>query len=56
MGKSGVTPNKDLVKYADVGMTYYFNEKYVHPRDGKINLLDEDDDFYASNALQPMIS
>ncbi|MBM7906589.1 porin OmpS1 [Salmonella enterica] len=43
--------NKDLVKYVDVGMTYYFNKNmstYVYY---KINLLDEDDDFYASNGI-----
>ncbi len=22
--------NKDLVKYVDIGMTYYFNKKHVH--------------------------
>ncbi|MJP97615.1 porin OmpS1 [Salmonella enterica subsp. enterica] len=43
--------NKDLVKYVDVGMTYYFNKNMSTYVDYKINLLDEDDDFYASNGI-----
>ncbi|HFV9845002.1 TPA: porin OmpC, partial [Salmonella enterica subsp. enterica serovar Wangata] len=43
--------NKDLVKYVDVGMTYYFNKNMSTYVDYKINLLDEDDDFYANNGI-----
>ncbi|EFQ4791488.1 porin OmpS1 [Salmonella enterica] len=43
--------NKDLVKYVDVGMTYYFNKNMSTYVDYKINLLDKDDDFYASNGI-----
>ncbi|EAA8875089.1 porin OmpS1 [Salmonella enterica subsp. enterica] len=43
--------DKDLVKYVDVGMTYYFNKNMSTYVDYKINLLDEDDDFYASNGI-----
>ncbi|EAQ6120017.1 porin OmpS1 [Salmonella enterica] len=43
--------NKDLVKYVDVGMTYYFNKNMSTYIDYKINLLDEDDDFYANNGI-----
>ncbi|ENC9731749.1 TPA: porin OmpC [Citrobacter freundii] len=38
--------DKDLVKYADVGATYYFNKNFSTYVDYKINLLDEDDSFY----------
>lgn len=38
--------NKDLVKYVDVGMTYYFNKNMSTYVDYKINLLDDDDQFY----------
>ncbi|MFU1851446.1 porin OmpC [Citrobacter portucalensis] len=38
--------DKDLVKYADVGATYYFNKNMSTYVDYKINLLDEDDQFY----------
>ncbi|EBU3663443.1 porin OmpS1 [Salmonella enterica] len=44
--------DKDLVKYVDVGMTYYFNKNMSTYVDYKINLLDEDDDFYASNGIE----
>ncbi|HEI8401648.1 TPA: porin OmpC [Citrobacter freundii] len=37
--------DKDLVKYADVGATYYFNKNFSTYVDYKINLLDEDDSF-----------
>ncbi|EJB2738624.1 porin OmpS1, partial [Salmonella enterica] len=43
--------DKDLVKYVDVGMTYYFNKNMSTYVDYKINLLDEDDDFYANNGI-----
>ncbi|EEN1040594.1 porin, partial [Salmonella enterica] len=38
--------DKDLVKYADVGATYYFNKNFSTYVDYKINLLDDDDQFY----------
>jgi outer membrane protein N len=38
--------DKDLVKYADIGATYYFNKNMSTYVDYKINLLDEDDQFY----------
>ncbi|HEF0121973.1 TPA: porin OmpC [Citrobacter youngae] len=43
--------DKDLVKYFDVGMTYYFNKNMSTYVDYKINLLDEDDSFYESNGI-----
>ena len=43
--------DKDLVKYVDVGMTYYFNKNMSTYVDYKINLLDEDDSFYESNGI-----
>ncbi|MEB2702674.1 porin OmpC [Citrobacter koseri] len=43
--------DKDLVKYVDVGMTYYFNKNMSTYVDFKINLLDEDDSFYADNGI-----
>ncbi len=43
--------DKDLVKYADVGMTYFFNKNMSTYVDYKINLLDEDDAFYTSNGI-----
>ncbi len=42
----GANDDKDLVKYADVGATYYFNKNFSTYVDYKINLLDEDDQFY----------
>ena len=42
--------NKDLVKYVD-GMTYYFNKNMSTYVDYKINLLDNDDDFYKKNGI-----
>ena len=43
--------DKDLVKYVEVGMTYYFNINMSTYVDYKINLLDEDDSFYESNGI-----
>ncbi|MBE4894388.1 porin OmpC [Enterobacter asburiae] len=43
--------DKDLVKYADVGATYYFNKNMSTYFDYKINLLDEGDDFYKANGI-----
>ncbi|HHL2823968.1 TPA: porin OmpC [Citrobacter murliniae] len=43
--------DKDLVKYADIGATYYFNKNMSTYVDYKINLLDEDDSFYANNGI-----
>lgn len=47
----GVNEDKDLVKYADVGATYYFNKNFSTYVDYKINLLDDDDNFYADNGI-----
>jgi outer membrane protein N len=41
----------DLVNYVDVGMTYNFNKNFSTYVDYKINLLDEDDAFYADNGI-----
>ncbi|WP_374255800.1 porin OmpC [Yokenella regensburgei] len=43
--------DKDLVKYVDVGATYYFNKNMSTYVDYKINLLDDNDDFYSSNGI-----
>ena len=43
--------DKDLVKYVEVGATYYFNKNMSTYVDYKINLLDEDDEFYADNGI-----
>ena len=43
--------DKDLVKYADVGATYYFNKNFSTYVDYKINLLDEDDQFYKDTGI-----
>lgn len=43
--------DKDLVKYAEVGMTYFFNKNMSTYVDYKINLLDEDDAFYNNNGI-----
>ena len=43
--------DQDLVKYADVGATYYFNKNMSTYVDYKINLLDEDDSFYKNNGI-----
>ncbi|MFT2928043.1 porin OmpC [Enterobacter sp. Acro-832] len=43
--------DQDLVKYADIGATYYFNKNMSTYVDYKINLLDEDDNFYKNNGI-----
>ena len=43
--------NKDLVKYVEVGATYYFNKNMSTYVDYKINLLYNDDDFYEANGI-----
>ena len=43
--------DQDLVNYADVGATYYFNKNMSTYVDYKINLLDEDDAFYNDNGI-----
>ncbi|EHC9773231.1 porin OmpC [Salmonella enterica subsp. diarizonae serovar 50:z:-] len=48
---NGANDDKDLVKYADVGATYYFNKNFSTYVDYKINLLDDDDTFYADNGI-----
>ncbi|WP_314138195.1 porin OmpC [Buttiauxella noackiae] len=48
---SSVTGDKDLVKYADIGATYYFNKNMSTYVDYKINLLDENDSFYKNNGI-----
>ncbi|EDV3350574.1 porin OmpC [Salmonella enterica subsp. enterica serovar Gaminara] len=48
---NGVNDDKDLVKYADAGATYYFNKNFSTYVDYKINLLDDDDNFYADNGI-----
>ncbi|EED8787415.1 porin OmpC [Salmonella enterica subsp. enterica] len=48
---NGVNDDKDLVKYTDVGATYYFNKNFSTYVDYKINLLDDDDNFYADNGI-----
>ncbi|WP_170921950.1 porin, partial [Escherichia coli] len=37
--------------YVDIGMTYYFNKNMSTYVDYKINLLDNDDDFYKENGI-----
>ena len=41
----------DLVKYIDVGATYYFNRNMSTYVDYKINLLDDNDSFYKDNGI-----
>ncbi|NDO83220.1 porin [Citrobacter sp. NCU1] len=43
--------DKDLVKYVELGATYYFNKNMSTYVDYKINLLDEDDQFYEDNGI-----
>ncbi|MFK3660374.1 porin OmpC [Scandinavium sp. NPDC088450] len=43
--------DKDLVKYVDVGATYYFNKNMSTYVDYKINLLDGNDSFYKNNGI-----
>ncbi len=51
LGANGSDGDKDLVKYADIGATYYFNKNMSTYVDYKINLLDEDDSFYSRNDI-----
>jgi len=46
-----VNGDKDLVKYLDLGATYYFNKNMSTYVDYKINLLDGNDSFYANNGI-----
>ncbi|MBV8041627.1 porin OmpC [Pluralibacter sp.] len=48
---NGGDSDKDLVKYMDVGATYYFNKNMSTYVDYKINLLDGNDDFYKDNGI-----
>ncbi|EGT5655708.1 porin OmpC [Citrobacter braakii] len=48
---AGTSGDKDLVKYVDVGATYYFNKNMSTYVDYKINLLDEEDSFYEGNGI-----
>jgi outer membrane protein N len=41
----------DLVKYVSVGATYSFNKNMSTYVDYKINLLDNDEDFYKDNGI-----
>ncbi|WP_277755821.1 porin OmpC [Serratia oryzae] len=54
-GKDLNTPygnNKDLVKYVDIGATYYFNKNMSTYVDYKINLLNDNDSaFYNANGI-----
>lgn len=43
--------DKDLVKYADIAATYYFNKNLSAYVDHKINLLNESDPFYKANGI-----
>ncbi|MEX3019523.1 porin OmpC [Kluyvera sp. STS39-E] len=43
--------DKDLVKYMDIGATYYFNKNMSAYVDYKINLLDGNDNFYSNNGI-----
>ncbi|MBU9861089.1 porin OmpC [Rahnella aceris] len=43
--------DKDLVKYVSVGASYYFNKNMSTYVDYKINLLDNDDNFYETNKI-----
>ncbi|MDR9888924.1 porin OmpC [Pseudenterobacter timonensis] len=47
----GRTEDVDLVNYIDVGASYSFNKNFSAYVDYKINLLDEDDDFYAMQGI-----
>ena len=51
LGYNGNSTDKDLVKYADIGATYYFNKNMSTYVDYKINLLDEDDKFYSDAGI-----
>ena len=43
--------DKDLVNYIDVGAYYYFNKNFSSYVDYKINMLDEDSQFYSANGI-----
>ena len=43
--------DEDIVKYVDVGATYYFNKNMSTYVDYKINLLDGNDKFYEDNGI-----
>lgn len=43
--------NKNLVKYANVGATYYFNKNMSTYVNYKINLLNKNNSFYAANGI-----
>jgi outer membrane protein N len=43
--------DQDLVNYIEVGAYYNFNKNFIAYVDYKINLLDEDDAFYADNGI-----
>ncbi|ADO47763.1 porin OmpC [[Enterobacter] lignolyticus] len=47
----GGDSDKDLVKYMDIGATYYFNKNMSTYVDYKINLLDGNDNFYKNNGI-----
>ena len=51
LGVNGSDGDQDLVKYASVGATYYFNKNFSTYVDYKINLLDEDKSFYTQNDI-----
>ncbi|MFK3658965.1 porin OmpC [Scandinavium sp. NPDC088450] len=51
LGVNGVDGDKDLVKYVDIGATYYFNKNMSTYVDYKINLLDNNDSFYRNNGI-----
>jgi outer membrane protein N len=51
LGVNGSDGDQDLVKYASVGATYYFNKNFSTYVDYKINLLDEDKSFYTENDI-----
>lgn len=43
--------DKDLVKYVEIGTSYYFNKNMSTYVDYKINLLDNNDDFYKAAGI-----
>ena len=43
--------DQDLVKYMDLGATYYFNKNMSTYVDYKINLLDGNKSFYQENGI-----
>lgn len=48
---NGDVDSKDLVKYVSVGANYYFNKNMSTYVDYKINLLDDNEDFYKDNGI-----